>query len=298
MDCLDQFSNYILYERKLSEHTHRAYSKDIKSFFMYVLAQDTLSSIDLIVLRKVNKKHLQNYLGKMHRSHSGKSRARILSSLKTFFKYAHARGWIQEKFYESVEGPKVKKKIPVVLSEEKVLELLQQAKFKEKTQTRDKAILELLYGSGLRVSELVALNWLDLDLALAEVKVLGKGKKQRMIPLSQPARKYLSDLQKKPEEQLDKPGQAVFKNLRGQRLTVRGVFYILNQLALTCLSQSHMSPHVLRHSIATHLLNRGTDLRLIQELLGHENLQTTEIYTQTSLEHLQNVYKKFHPKSG
>ncbi|HMQ09732.1 MAG TPA: tyrosine-type recombinase/integrase [Oligoflexia bacterium] len=295
MNCLEQFSSYILYERKLSQHTHRAYSKDIESFFMYVLAQDTLSSIDLIALRKVNKKHLQNYMGKMHRSHSGKSRARILSSLKTFFKYAYMRGWIKEKFYESIEGPKVKKKIPVVLSEEKVLELLYQAKFKEKTQTRDKAILELLYGSGLRVSELVALNWLDIDLKTAEVKVLGKGKKQRIIPISKPALEHLLEMR---NQKASQTVSSVFNNMRGQRLTTRGVFYVLNQLAMSCLSQSHTSPHVLRHSIATHLLNRGTDLRLIQELLGHENLQTTEIYTQTSLQHLQNVYKKFHPKSN
>lgn len=295
MNCLEQFSNYVLYERKLSKHTHRAYCKDIESFFTYVLGEGEYSSIDLEVVKRINKKHLQNYMGKMHRSHSSKSRARILSSLKTFFKYAFIQGWVKEKFYESVEGPKVKKKIPVVLSEEKVLELLYQAKFKEKTQVRDKAILELLYGSGLRVSELVALNWLDIDLKLAEVKVFGKGKKQRIIPISKPAQEYLLMMK---DQERGQENQAVFNNTRGQRLSTRGVFYVLNQLSMTCLSQSHISPHVLRHSIATHLLNRGTDLRLIQELLGHENLQTTEIYTQTSLEHLQNVYKKFHPKSN
>jgi len=285
----EKFINYLKVEKNASPHTIVNYQVDLKAFAIF-LGDKEIGAVDHLTLRK--------FLAEMRaKNYSKRTVARKLASLRSFFRFLFREGYIKSNPITAVSTPKLDKKLPVVLDVDKVAKLLQSPPEDEVAGLRDRAILETLYSAGLRVSELVGLDIDDVDLISEVIKVLGKGSKERMVPIGSPAvsaiRKYLD----KRNEAKTRDKKAVFLNKSGTRLSDRGVRRLLDKYIRQTSVAVHISPHSLRHSFATHLLDRGADLRSVQELLGHMNLSTTQIYTHVTMERLKTVYDKAHPRA-
>jgi integrase/recombinase XerC len=285
-----------LRNRAVSEHTLLNYESDIRGFQAFLqLRQAALESVDHVFIRDFLN-HL--YDRKLQKS----SVARKLACLRTFFKFLVREGRLKSNPAELVSAPRLPKKLPSFLAEDEaaaVVETPQGGTFKD---LRDRAILELLYASGLRVSELVGLNDEDLDMSQQLVRVLGKGKKQRIVPFGEFAARSLADyLAERDRLALGEPEDTghipVFVSVNGRRLDARDIKRLVEKTRLKLPSGRRLTAHTLRHSFATHLLERGADLRAIQELLGHSSLATTQKYTHITLEHLRAEYDKAHPKA-
>ena len=282
---LEKFFSYLEVEKNYSTHTVLNYRVDLEEFESFS-AGAAILSIDYL--------HLRNFLAHLkERNLKSRSLARKLSSLRSFFRFLHREGHIKENPSLLLLTPKINKSLPKFLSEEEMVQLIEAPNFHKIAGKRDRAILETLYSTGLRVSELVGLNLNDVDLISNIVKARGKGKKERLVPIGEKAvqalRVYL--------EGRKVNSQAIFLNKSGTRLSVRSIRNIINKCILSTSVKMNVSPHVLRHSFATHLLNRGADLRCVQELLGHVNLSTTQIYTHVTTERLKNVYDQAHPRA-
>lgn len=291
----------LIHERNASPHTVKNYVFDLVEFHDYLkkFQSDLLINKEQIDLQKINPLIIRSYLAVLFQKLSPASIARKLSSLKSFFRYWQKKGKLVQNPANAIHSPKLPKKLPKFLNVDEIFAVLD-ASFQETYQgKRDKAILELLYSSGLRVSELVGLDLEKMDLQNRLVRVLGKGSKERIVPLGKKASdalvRYLEERSKKVKQ--DRDTQAVFLNNRGERLNVRTVQRLVDQAMNRCGLTKKISPHVLRHTFATHLLNGGADLRSIQELLGHASLTTTQRYTHVSLDHIMSVYDKAHPKA-
>lgn len=288
-DYLQIFLDYLKYQKDVSEHTLSAYSKDLVDFLNFLEEKKC-------GILEVNYLLLRNYLGHLREKLSKKSVARKLASLRTFYKFLVREGKIKENPALLVSSPRLDKKLPSFLDLPQIEELL---RLPEPTPsgTRDKAILELLYATGMRVSEIVSLNIWEVDLNSDEIKILGKGKKERIVLMgkySQVAiREYL--FSSRPHFQKNNE-KALFLNKYGGRLTSRGVQRIVEKYIKILGEKKNITPHSLRHSFATHLLERGADLRSVQELLGHASLSTTQIYTHLTKERLKEIHKKYHPR--
>lgn len=286
---IDKFINYLKVEKNSSEHTILNYKIDLRLFAQFLGDKD-ISSVDHLALRR--------FLAEMRaKNFSKRTIARHLASLRTFFKFLFREGHIKTNPITAISTPKLDKKLPVVLDVEKVAKLVQSPLEDSPAGLRDRAILETLYSSGARVSELVGLDLDDVDFISGVMKVLGKGRKERIIPIGEPAvqaiRKYVDGR----VENAVKDKKAVFLNKSGKRLTDRSVRRVVDKYIRQTSVAEHISPHSLRHSFATHLLDRGADLRSVQELLGHMNLSTTQIYTHVTMERLKSVYDKAHPRA-
>jgi integrase/recombinase XerC len=286
-------------QRSLSVHTRSSYKRDLNRFDTFLDERGVaLAQIDHILIRDFLN---TLYLADLEKS----SVARTLSALRTFFKFLVRRQYLERNPSQLVSSPRLSKRLPSKLSEAEVKQMIEVAGEPDMKHLRDRAILELLYASGLRVSELVGLNDLDVDLNERLVRVLGKGSKERIVPFGSYAadaiRAYDSErLRRLPGGKIirDKVGnRPLFVNLRGSRLTVRSVQRLIERYRVHLGSGRRVTPHTLRHSFATHLLESGADLRSIQELLGHSSLSTTQRYTNVSLEHLKAEYSKAHPKA-
>lgn len=287
---IDKFMNYLRGEKNSSPHTITNYTVDLQSFAQFIGEKD-VAAIDHLLLRR--------FLAEMRAKNFAKRTiARKLASLRSFFRFLFREGYIKTNPITSLSTPKLDKKLPVVLDEGKVTKLLQSPSEDDVSGLRDKALLETLYSAGIRVSELVGLDTNDVDFISEVIKVFGKGSKERIVPIGSPAvkamRKYL---EKRDGEVKVKDKDAVFLNKNGTRLTDRSVRRILDKYIRQTSVAEHISPHSLRHSFATHLLDRGADLRSVQELLGHANLSTTQIYTHVTMERLKSVYDKAHPRA-
>jgi len=291
---IDKFLSYLTIEKNYSPHTLVNYKVDLKEFESFLTAQGgtDIKNIDYFLLRK--------FLGFLTEKNLNKrSLSRKISTLKSFFKFMLRESEIKTNPAASLIYPRLDKVLPKFLTEEDVRRILDMpAQATESTQralldVRDKAILEFLYSTGARVSELVALRIDDVDLISGIAKVMGKGRKERLLPLGEPAivsiKKYL-DLRS------DK-NPSLFINHQGGRLTDRGVRDMLERYIKKAALQLKVSPHVFRHSFATHLLNRGADLRCVQELLGHSSIATTQVYTHLTIDILKKVYDKSHPRA-
>lgn len=286
---IDKFINYLKVEKNSSPHTVTNYGIDLKAFEAF-LGEKDVTDIDHLVLRR--------YLAEMRaKSYAKRTVARKLASLRSFFRFLFREGYIKTNPITAVSTPKLDKKLPVVLDVNKVAKLVQSPPENNVSGLRDRAILETLYSGGIRVSELVGLDVDDVDFISEVIKVLGKGSKERMVPIGGPAvsamRKYLD---KRGEERV-RDKDAVFLNRSGRRLTDRSVRRVVDKYVRLTSVAEHISPHSLRHSFATHLLDRGADLRSVQELLGHMNLSTTQIYTHVTMERLKSAYDKAHPRA-
>ena len=282
---INRFIRYLEVERGVSAHTVRAYRKDLEEFSAYADAKP--ETMDLIDIRGFIAGQINKGLSKITVS-------RRLSSIRSFFKYLHREGYITANPAKLVSNPKIPKMLPRYLSVDDVFTLIERPEGIGFITVRDSAILELLYSSGLRVSELSGLNVDDLNIRESLVKIRGKGKKERIVPVGSKAigavKSYL--VERMLRRSRDK---ALFLNRMGTRLTDRGVRRIVVKYARASAMTGHVGPHVLRHSFASHLLQGGADLRVIQELLGHASLSTTQKYTHLDITHLMDIYDKAHP---
>lgn len=284
-DYIEKFIRYLDLEKGVSSHTVRAYRKDLDEFAESV--GDMPNSLDVIDIRGFIAAQIQKGLNRTTVS-------RRLSSIRSFFKFLYREGYMKTNPAKLVSNPKVPKRLPRFLSVDDVFSLVEKPQGIGFIPVRDRAILELLYSSGLRVSELSGINTDDMNLKESLVKIRGKGKKERIVPIGSKAldamKSYIVErmLLKRNEE-------ALFLNRTGKRLTERGVRRIVVKYARAIALHGRIGPHTLRHSFASHLLQGGADLRVIQELLGHSSLSTTQKYTHLDITHLMDVYDKAHP---
>jgi len=286
---IDKFMNYLKIEKNAAANTVTNYTIDLKSFSAFLGERD-ITAVDHLVLRR--------FLAEMRaKNYSKRTIARKLASLRTFFKFLYREGHIKTNPITAILTPKLDKKLPVVLDVAKVARLVQSPPEDAVSGLRDRAILETLYSAGIRVSELVGLDLDDVDFISGVIKVLGKGSKERMVPIGEPALAAIRRYTEERDEVKVRDKDAVFLNKSGKRLTDRSIRRIIDKYIRACSIQEHISPHSLRHSFATHLLDRGADLRSVQELLGHMNLSTTQIYTHVTMERLKTVYDKAHPRA-
>ena len=282
---IERFVRYLEIEKNYSPHTVLNYRLDLDDFIKF-LGDAPIESVEYLFLRK--------YLAILKEKKLGsRSMARHLSALRSFFKFLTREGFLKTNPILSVSSPKLDKHLPQFLTEEEVFRLIESSVPKDEMGLRDRAILETFYSTGMRISELVSLSQDDLDFIGGVVKLKGKGKKERIAPIGDKAISSLRDYLEKRKRQ----ASAVFLNKRGTRITDRGVRNIVGKYLKASGMKKGVSPHTLRHSFATHLLNRGADLRTVQELLGHANLSTTQIYTHLTTEKLKNVYDKAHPRA-
>lgn len=285
---IDKFMDYLKIEKSVSEHTTLNYSTDLIKFNSF-LGNIKIEDIDHLTLRK--------FLAHLRTQHNAKTTiARKLASIRSFFKFLYREGYIKSNPALSIFSPKLDKKLPHFLDVSSTVKLLESPNTKDVFGLRDKAILETLYGSGIRVSELVGLNVDDVDFIGGILKIMGKGKRERLSPVGEKAlgaiRNYLNKI-----GLMRKTKHALFLNKSGERLRDRSVRRIVDKYIRLTSIKEKVSPHTLRHSFATHLLDRGADLRSVQELLGHLNLSTTQIYTHVTAERLKSAYDKAHPRA-
>ncbi|NPA49284.1 MAG: site-specific tyrosine recombinase XerD [Thermodesulfobacteria bacterium] len=292
---LDQYLSILALERGYSSKTIEAYASDLNDFLSFVEGQG-LSSPE-----EVKTPHVLLYLAHLRRrGFSAETVARKLSALRGFFRYLALEHGLSENPLALIESPKLSRKLPVVLSPEEVEKILEAPDTSTPIGLRDKAMLELLYASGLRVSELVGLKMYELNLDVGWVRVKGKGDKERLVPIGEVAqetlRAYLREGRPKLlGKRLDEPH--LFLNRRGKPLSRQRFWQIIKSYAVRAgLDPREITPHVLRHSFATHLLERGADLRTVQMMLGHASLATTQIYTHVQAETLRRVHQKYHPR--
>lgn len=289
---VEKFTSYLADERNLSPHTRAAYLRDLAEFGDFLArhggaGREQLARVDSFVLRR--------YLAELHKRNQRTSIARKLSTLRTFFRYLVREGLLAGNPAEGLATPKLNHYLPKTLSVDEATALMERGYNGTLLDLRDRAICELFYSSGLRVSELTGLDVGALDLRENLVRVLGKGRKERIVPVGRKAHEALQsylDARGAPADQ-----EPLFVNARGGRLTPRSVQRNLKVRLLKAGLIKDISPHALRHSFATHLLDGGADLRAIQELLGHASLSTTQKYTQVSVDQLMAVYDKAHPRS-
>ncbi|MGI6449833.1 MAG: site-specific tyrosine recombinase/integron integrase [Desulfitobacteriia bacterium] len=290
--ALDAFCAY-LKSRNSSELTIAAYQTDLIQFCEFA-AHELGLDVQTLDVRQIDKYIIRSYLGLLtEKKLSRKSIARKLASLRSFFKFLCREGVLSQSPMQKITTPKIGRNLPRFLFQEHMEKLLRASDLNSKLGLRDQVIVELLYGSGLRVSELVGLNIADVDLEACLLRVRGKGRKERIVPLTDPAkdtiRKYLS--------QREDFQEALLLNYQNTRLTSRSVRRILDKLEKNAQLNQHIHPHMLRHTFATHLLDGGADLRSLQELLGHKKLSSTQIYTHLTREKLRDVYRQSHPRA-
>ena len=283
------FEKFLKFERNYSENTVRAYSNDLNEFLDFLQA----SSVDLL---EVNNKDINLFIHMLYKKNSKSTVSRKITTLRSFYSFLVKKERLAYNPAKVIPLPKKEKKLPVFLTVDEVFNLLGAAGENSVLLLRDRAILELLYSSGLRVSEISNLKILDIELKQRLIRVFGKGSSERMVPFgSKAGEAILNYLEKrsglKPSEDY------LFLNNRGTKLSTRSIERIVKKYALLSGIPKKISPHSLRHTFATHLLGGGADLRSIQELLGHRSLSTTQRYTHTSVEQLMKIYDKTHPRA-
>ncbi len=295
---IGDFLDYLTYERNVSVNTVGAYRNDLESFVSFLCNDYMVLGRDQLDLRRVDHLAVRSYLAHLaRRKLSRSSTARHLSALRSFFKYLMREAVVETNPARSVATPRREKHLPAVMQTSEVALLIEQPDASEKLGIRDRAFLELLYASGLRISELVGIDLDDLELRARLVKVHGKGSKERIVPFGSKAEEALRAwISVRGELVHDPDEQAMLVNYRGERITARSVRRLFDGYIRKAALRSGISPHTMRHSFATHLLNAGADLRAIQELLGHASLSTTQKYTHLNDWQLIAVYKKAHPR--
>ncbi|MBI5196276.1 MAG: tyrosine recombinase XerC [Nitrospirae bacterium] len=284
---IEQFNISLRAERDVSIHTLRAYNKDLEEFFSFMDKKP----------QEIDNLDIRSFLASLYsRKLKKTSIARKLATIRSFFKFLNREGIVKKNPAKLVSSPKVPKALPKFLTIDEVFSLVDAPKGETFSMSRDKAILELLYSSGLRVSELTTLDMNDFDMKEFLLRVKGKGKKERIVPIGSKAVDALKNYL--PERiAIKKKSQALFLNNRGERLTDRSVRRIVVKYSRMVALKNHLGPHALRHTCATHMLHGGADLRTIQELLGHSSLSTTQKYTHVDIAHIMEVYDKAHPRA-
>ncbi len=294
MEALVQrFVNFLERDKRLSMNTLQSYRRDIEQYFVY------LQEINLQSIANSNKTTVITYLLYLQKKGRATSTiSRNLASIRSFYQYIAKNKLIEQDPTAELESPKVEKKLPQILSPEEVELLLEQPQCVDLKGYRDKAMLELLYATGIRVSELIQLDLQDLNVELAYIRC-NKGSRERMIPIGSMAisalKEYLNKSRPLLIQHIDE--KALFVNINGGRLTRQGFWKIIKQYKNQAQINKDITPHTLRHSFAAHLLENGADLRSIQEMLGHSDISSTQIYAQIAKNRIRDVYKKTHPRA-
>lgn len=298
MTLQDNLADYLRYaqvERGLSENTIASYRQDLQTF------------LDFLVKEKQNTWEVEAveidlFLGKLRdEGKATSSISRMLSSLRKFYQWLLRQDIIKSDPLVKIDSPKQEKRLPLALSEAEVDKLLVQPNIKKASGIRDRAILETLYATGMRVSELINLQMGDLHQDIKLIKVLGKGSKERLVPISNVALSWIDEYDKQVrQKQILKVGSftdTIFLNQRGGKLSRQAVWQLIKKYCQTAGITKNVTPHTLRHTFATHLLENGADLRVVQELLGHSDISTTQIYTNLTQKHIMEVYRNTHPRA-
>lgn len=296
-DLLEQFRAYILVEKNFSQYTAKAYASDVMSFLIW-LEEANVSSVDYNKIRE--------YLRFIHKYNYKKTTiARKISALRTFYKYLYRERVVEANPVSSITAPKREKKLPKFLDKDEIEQILNNVNIENPAGFRNRAILELLWATGMRISELSGLNFGDLNLEHNEIKVFGKGSKERIVLISERAKSYIQryieharrlvakDFPPPPQDE-DSP---VFINNTGYRLNPKTIRNVINSIVDKISLSKKVTPHMFRHSFATYLIENGADLRVVQELLGHASISNTQIYTHISTKHLTDTYNKAHPRA-
>lgn len=289
-ELLEEFIRYLEIEKHYSSYTIIGYQENIEDFMMH------LESKHINSLKKVDYKVIRDYLNILYeRKYSKKTISRYISSLRSFFRYLLVNKYIIDNPMTLISNPKLDKKLPQFLSINDMEKILEQPSSDTKLGIRDALIIELLYSTGIRVSELVNIKLSDINHSLKQIKILGKGNKERYVLYGNVCEELLDKYISESRSLLACDHDYLIVNARGKNITTRAIRDILSKYAYSI--NTHISPHTLRHTFATHMLNEGADLRTVQELLGHENLSTTQVYTHISNERLRNIYLKNHPRA-
>ena len=296
-NALQQFHAYLLLERAMSPNTLEAYLNDVQKLVRFLEIQQLPTGPLAITQTQLEDFILWiNQLGL-----EASSQARMISGLRAFYKFLMVEDWIEDDPTENLEGPRLKRSMPEVLSVYEIQQMLAAIDLSEPLGVRNRAILETVYACGLRVSELVHLRITNLFLEAGFIKVVGKNNKERLVPIGETAikyiRQYLDHIRSKQENIQAGHENMVFLNRRGQHLTRVMVFYIIKELAAKAGIVKTISPHTFRHSFATHLVEGGADLKAVQDMLGHESITTTEIYTHLDTEYLKETVYLYHPRN-
>lgn len=290
---LQAFLDYLKFEKRYSQHTLISYQNDLEQFFAYLASQFDAPPID-----RITAMFVRSWLAEMKEDEiTSKTINRKISSLRSFFKYEMRTGNLTQTPMATVTAPKIGKRLPVFVEQKDMATLFDYVEFSDDWKGRtERLVLRLFYSTGMRLSELINLKESQLDSSHSQVKVLGKGNKERIIPLS---KELIDDIQ---QYVLDKPVKEagvvnVFVNEKGRPLQPRSVYSFVKHHLMQVTTIQKKSPHILRHSFATHLMNNGADLNAVKELLGHSSLAATQIYTHNTIEKLKEVFKKAHPKA-
>lgn len=290
------FRSFLQLERSLSGNSLEAYEHDVVKLHQYVQAKELVRPPD-----KISSEDLKGFIQWVNELGMGaRSQARMLSGIKSFYKYLLLENIVTSDPTELIEGPRLGRKLPVVLSIEEVNQIIDSIDLSKPEGERNKALLETLYSSGLRVTELVNLKISSMFLDVGLLKIIGKGNKERLVPIGGSAIKQIKTYLKSYRNKVSiKPGSEdiVFVSKRGTKITRVMVFYIIKQQLQICGIKKRVSPHTFRHSFATHLIEGGADLRAVQEMLGHESITTTEIYTHLDRDYLRSNIMQFHPRA-
>lgn len=279
----------------MSDNTVKSYCRDIKYFLLFIDENyEDISTID-----KITKEHIINYIKNLNKNNiTARSQARFLSSLKSFYKYLKLEDLVEESPCNDIDLPKINAELPEVLSVEEIENILKNIDLSEPNGPRNRAIIEVLYSCGLRVSELVNLKLSNINFKDSYIRIIGKGNKERLVPIGSIAKKQLSiyvnnvrPLGKIKTECSD----IVFLNRRGGKLSREMIYLIVKECVNNAGINKNVSPHTFRHSFATHLVQNGADIRIVQDMLGHESILTTEIYTHIDKTYIKKVIDKFHP---
>jgi integrase/recombinase XerD len=300
-EYINDFLNYLVAEKGFSKNTEEAYRNDLYQLMSFIKEEGTKLGVTPSWANFGRQEMLSYMLNLKEKKYASTTLARKIAAAKSFFKFLTEEHKVQQNPTENIASLKVGRALPKPMSVTQARRLLDEPTKNSTTEAkRDKAMLELLYASGMRVSELVSLNTSDIDLSGGFVRCFGKGHKERMIPIypraTQSVQVYIKEarphmLQNKIDE------KALFLNVRGDRLTRQGLWQILKGYARSAGIEVEVTPHTLRHSFATHMLNGGADLRMVQELLGHANISTTQVYTHLTSEHVKQTYDKSHPRA-
>ncbi len=294
---IDTFVNHLAVERGLSDNTMSAYRNDLSALAIFLSPKNNPT----ISWASVDERGIRNFLDDLDkRGYSLSTKSRKIASVKSFFNFLKSEGMIHTNVMDEVRQPRSSQVLPKALSIEEVDLLLNfRSEKKSPEELRDGMMVELMYAAGLRVSELVGLNTRDIDLDVGSVRTIGKGYKERIIPIYETAVESVSEYIAfvRPIHSQNQKEEALFLNRRGCRLTRQAVWLQLRKLAIKVGISSKITPHMLRHSFATHLLHGGASLRHVQELLGHSNIATTQIYTHLTDKHLRDEYAKAHPRA-
>ncbi|NLT96523.1 MAG: site-specific tyrosine recombinase XerD [Clostridia bacterium] len=294
MNQLEEFLNYLFVEKGLASNTVDSYRRDLKSFFDFLINTNKKSVQD------VSRDDIVNYLSFLKtKAKAAATIARHTAALKAFFKFLYQEGYLPENIAEDIKRPKQQQKLPLFLTFEEVDKLLDSPVLNTPGGIRDKAMLEVLYATGMRVSELLNLNLSNINLEIGYVRCMGKGSKERIVPLGSKAIESLDTYLRWGRSKLlkNRREQTVFLNNHGRKMTRQGFWKIIKNYAQKAGIEKDISPHILRHSFATHLLENGADLRAVQEMLGHSDISTTQIYTHVTRGKISQVYRQAHPRA-